>query len=373
MARSGARDSVRVGVLFSQTGVFAATEMAHLQGTILGIARVNAEGGIAGRPIEPIICNPAGDVAEFKHLAHALLVEAEVTNIFGCCTSTSRKALLPLVERANALLWYPTQFEGFEYSPNVVYGGACPNQHIVPLAEHLALQGRRRMFMVGTDYLYPRESNRVMGEMFAGLGGTVVGERYVPIGAGIESFAEVFAAARAAQADVLFSTVVGLSMIALARAYRTCGLDAAAMPIACIGLGEMEIALGEAELFCGHITTSPYLEAIASADNAAFVLALHARYGDRAHGNSLIASSYAQVGMFARAAAEAGCAEPDRIKAIMPDLSFAAPHGTIRWDAESHCTYLQPRIAVANRAGSFEIVAEASEMVRPDPYLVAYR
>src|SRR5471032_1816030 len=160
-----ADDGWRIGVLYSRTGVTAATESEHFFGTVLAIEEVNAAGGIDGRPLDPVVYDPKSEPDEYRSLATRMLQEDDVTVIFGCSTSSSRKAVLPVIERNNALLWYCSIYEGFEYSPNVIYTGAVPNQNSMQLAAYLLRNHGQRFFLVGTDYIYPRESNRIMRDM----------------------------------------------------------------------------------------------------------------------------------------------------------------------------------------------------------------
>ena len=183
MARSQHRGTTsepwRVGVLFSTTGFMAVIEETQLRGTLLAIDEINSGGGIDGREIMPVLYNPASETSAFGHYAKRLMVTDDITTIFGCYTSSSRKAVLPVVERLNGLLWYPTLYEGFEFSPNVIYTGAAPNQNSVALCRFLIANYGLRFYFVGSDYIYPRESNRIMRGIVRSNGGQVAGERYV--------------------------------------------------------------------------------------------------------------------------------------------------------------------------------------------------
>ena len=154
-------------------------EETQLRGTLIAIDEINDRGGVNGRPIEPIVYDPGSEIRSYGQYAKRLMVEDGVSTIFGCYTSSSRKAVLPVVERLDGLLWYPTLYEGFEFSPNVIYTGATPNQNSVQLCRALMSQFGNRFFFVGSDYVYPRESNRVMRELVRNNGGTIVGERYL--------------------------------------------------------------------------------------------------------------------------------------------------------------------------------------------------
>ncbi|MDW3117020.1 MAG: transporter substrate-binding protein [Roseovarius pacificus] len=149
-------ESWKIGLLFSVTGVTSIIERSQLNGALLAIDQINAKGGVLGRPLEPVRYDPASVVKRYGELAEKLIVEDKISVIFGCYMSSSRKEVLPVVERRNALFFYPTLYEGFEYSPNVIYGGACPNQNSVPLANFLMNTYGKRVFFVGSDYIYPR-------------------------------------------------------------------------------------------------------------------------------------------------------------------------------------------------------------------------
>src|ERR1700757_783247 len=182
-AKQSDREVWRVGVLFSRSGLMAVTESEHFFGTALAIEEINKAGGILGREIEVIAYDPGSAPETFRKMADRLLTEDGASIIFGCSHSAERKAVLPAIERRNGLLWYPSLYEGFEYSPNVVYTGACPNQNSFPLAEYLVRNHGRRVLMAGSDYIYPRESNRIMRDLVESYGGKNVDEVYVPMAA----------------------------------------------------------------------------------------------------------------------------------------------------------------------------------------------
>ena len=164
---AGDEDGISIGVLFSQTGPMAVTEIAHLKGTLLAIEEINASGGVNGQKFIPIIEEPASNPATYRELARKLVAKDRVSVIFGCCSSASRKAVLPVVERYGALLFYPSFYEGFEYSPNVIYTGATANQMVPPLANFLFQNYGKKFCLVGSDYIYPREINRILKEFLA--------------------------------------------------------------------------------------------------------------------------------------------------------------------------------------------------------------
>ena len=265
-ARTGA--PWRVGVLFSRTGFMALIEETQLRGTLMAIEEINAQGGVNGREILPVLYDPASEPSSFGHYAKRLMVADDVTMIFGCYTSSSRKAVLPVVERLNGLLWYPTLYEGFELSPNVIYTGAAPNQNSVELCCYLMQRYGNRFFFIGSDYIYPRESNRIMREVVRRNGGTVVGETYLSLRAQRRDFRPVMRAIRELRPDAIFSTVVGDSTTYLYQSYAETGLDPKTTPIASLTTTETEIRAMGFDVGEHHITAAPYFQNVGGDSNA---------------------------------------------------------------------------------------------------------
>ena len=210
----------------------AVIEETQLRATLLALDEINRSGGVNGHEIVPVIYDPQSDAQTYARCARRLMIEDGVTMIFGCYTSSSRKAVLPVVERLNGLLWYPTLYEGFEFSSNIIYTGAAPNQNSVVLCSYLAQTYGTRFFFVGSDYVYPRESNRVMRELLRARGCTVAGETYLDLRSKQNDFRPVMRRIKDSGADVIFSTVVGNSTLYLYRAFAEAGLDARVTPIA---------------------------------------------------------------------------------------------------------------------------------------------
>jgi ABC-type branched-subunit amino acid transport system substrate-binding protein len=238
-----ADDGWRIGVLHSRSGATGVTESEHFFGTALAIEEINGLGGVLDRPLLPVAYDPKGDADEYRRLATRLLLEDEVNVIFGCSRSSSRKAVLPVIERNNALLWYCSFYEGFEYSSNVIYTGAVPNQNSVQLAAYLLKNRGRRFFLIGADYIFPRESNRVMREMVEQHGGEILEEVYVPLEATEAQLQDVMRDIADAQPDVIFCTIVGQSARRLYQIYREHGLDPRRMPIASLSMVEEEVRM----------------------------------------------------------------------------------------------------------------------------------
>jgi len=255
----------------------------------------------------------------------------------------------------------------------VIYGGPCANQHILPLARYLLADGRRRMLIIGSDYVFPREANRIMREAFEHSGGTVIGEHYAGFDADRSRFTEILKAEDSDPPDVIFSSLVGPSIPTLFEAYGALGWDPAATPIASINLAEHRYAAAEQRLFYGHLVATHYVGSAADAANRRFLGLLQWRYGRQARADAFMASSYSQIQMFAAAAALARSTATGAIVEALPEVDIESPEGPARFDAESHYTYLQPRIARVGETGDFMIVEEAAGAIKPDPYLLGYR
>ncbi len=359
----------RVGVLFSRSGLMAVSETEHFLGTALAIQEINRAGGVLGREIEVVAHDPASDPATYRRLADRLLTEDGISVIFGCSTSAERKAVLPAIERRNGLLWYPSLYEGFEYSPNVLYTGAAPNQNSFPLADYLVRNVGRRMFLIGADYVYPRETNRIMRSLVEAYHGEIVGEVYLPMDAPDTLLRGALARARAAAPEVLFSTVVGRTAQRFHQLYREAGLDPARMPIASLTMAEGEVREIGAALCEGHITASTYFGSLDTPANRRFVADFQAAYGAARPTSMWSAGSYAQVKLFALALERAATLDTQRLVEASYTVALDAPEGPMRIDAENNHAWLTPRIGRLRADGSFAEVWRAAAPIKPDPYL----
>ena len=362
----------RVGVLFSSSGFMALIEETQLRGTLLAIDEINAAGGINGRELVPVIYDPASESAAFGRYARRLMVEDRVTTIFGCYTSSSRKAVLPVVERLNGLLWYPTLYEGFEFSPNVIYTGAAPNQNSVALCRYLMDHYGPRFYFVGSDYIYPRESNRIMHELLRANGGEVVGETYLSLRARQRDFLPVIRDIRRLQPDVIFSTVVGDSTVHLYQSYADAGFDPKVMPIASLTTTEAEIRAMGFDVGEGHVTAAPYFEGVAGPSNSSFVARYKKRYGADEPTNMCVEAAYFQVHIFAKALEQTNSTDTDLLRSMVLGSTFAAPQGRVSINASCSHADLWTRIGRVNRRGQFDVVQQSLSPVLADPYLIGY-
>lgn len=360
----------RVGVLFSQTGVTSAIEQSQLNATLLAIDEINAAGGVLNRLVEPVIYDPASDEKKFRALAERLFVTDRIRLLMGCYMSSARKAVLPVVESHRGLLFYPTLYEGFEYSRRCIYSGAAPNQNSLQLARYLLSNFGNRFLLVGSNYIYPYESNRLMTDFVMQGRGEVLDELYVPLQANEADFDKVIRRIKKTSPDVIFSTVVGSSTATFYKAYRAAGFDPARMPIASLTTSEAEVAGMSREAAEGHITAAPFFETLMTPAARLFVQSYKNKYGPDAPVPAAAEAAYFQTHLAMRALARCGSDDPERVVAEVRDSEFDAPQGRIKIDPENNHAYLWSRIARLDQNAKFQVVWNPGVRIKPDPYCV---
>ncbi|WP_454643756.1 transporter substrate-binding domain-containing protein [Bradyrhizobium liaoningense] len=358
----------RVGVLFSQTGVTQAIERTQLEATLLAIEEINAAGGVLGQPIEPVIYDPGSDPKKFRSFAERLFQVDRIRLLFGCYMSSTRKAVLPVVEAHRGLLFYPTLYEGFEYSRHCIYTGAAPNQNSIQLAKFLLSTYGNRFLFVGSNYIYPYESNRLMADLVLQGKGVVLDEVYVPLYPEAKDFEKVIGRIKKTSPDVIFSTVVGSGTSNFYRAYCAAGFDPTRLPIASLTTSEAEIAEIGVEAAEGHITAAPFFETLSSPAAKRFVARFKDRYGAEAPVTAAAEAAYFQVHLAMRAVAKCGSDDPEQVLINLRDAEYDAPQGRVRIDPENNHTWLWPRIARIDRQGRFQVVWNPGVRIKPDPY-----
>ncbi len=367
----GNTNPVKVGVLYSRAGVTSRAEFSQLMGTYFAIREINDAGGIDGRELIPIHYDPASIPNNYKTLATRLVRDDNVNVIFGCYMSSQRKAVVPVVEKWHRLLMYPTIYEGFEFSGNVIYTGAAPNQNSAQLLEYMTRNFGARVYLVGSDYIYPYESNRIMSDFILGQpGGEKLGERYIKLDASEKDFVGIVQDIKDQQPDWVFSTVVGKGTRMFYQAYADAGLDPARMPIASLTTCEAEASEMGAAVAAGHITAAPYFQSIDTNANRACLARFRAMFNGEAEPNMCWEAAYFQVHMFANAMRRAGSDDVDRLLPYLLGSEFDAPQGRVRIDPTNHHTRLHPRIGRVGANGQFVVVAQSPHGVEPDPYLV---
>ena len=312
--------------------------------------------------------DPASDPATFADKARKLVLSDRCVSVFGSYTSASRKAVLPVFEKRKNLYWYPTLYEGRECSKNVIYTGAVPNQQQDEFVPWLVENFGKRWYLIGSNYIYPKEENNYCKKLLASLGAEVVNEEYVPLGH--SEFSSVVNKFRSEKPDVIFSTVVGDSVVALHRQYRAAGLDPETMPMASLTTSENEVAAMGGDAAAGHFTSAPYFMVWDSPENQKFVEAYRSRWGADKVTHFVSEPSYFQVYMFKQAVEKLAPSDisPANIREAVKGVELTAPQGPVKLDGSTLHTYLWPKIGQCQSDGQFKILKQSPNWLEPVPY-----
>jgi urea transport system substrate-binding protein len=363
-------NSVKVGLLNSLSGTMAVSETTVNRSLNLAIEEINADGGVLGKELDPVTEDGASEPTVFAEKAAKLIRQDCVAAVFGGWTSASRKAMLPVFEAQDSLLFYPVQYEGLEASPNIFYTGATTNQQIVPALDHLREQGHRRIFLVGSDYVFPRTANRIINAYAAAHGMEVVGEEYVPMGS--TEFSTIVNKLLASDADAVFNTLNGDSNVAFFRQYTSVGLEAGEVPVVSVSVAEEEITGIGVENVAGQLTSWNYYQTVDTPENERFVRAFQDRYGAGRVTSDPMEAAYTSVHLWRAMVEKAGSFDVDAVREAADGTVVEAPEGTVEVDGETQHVTKTPRIGRIREDGLIETVEEAAEPVVPDPFLTGY-
>lgn len=377
-ATLSAGEPIKVGLLFSLTGALAVPEEDSTLVMQYAIDEINAAGGINGSPIEPVIIDAKSDFSVYTAKARELILRDRVLSIFGCYTSASRKAILPIVMERENLLFYPTCYEGAECTQNTICTGPLANQHSFDLIPYMVEQFGPKVFFVGSNYVWPKESNKNAKVWLENAGGELLGEEYIPLGS--SEFGPVINKIKAAKPDFIFSTVVGASDIAFHRQFKQEGLNVDNMPIASLTTGEIETKAMGAEFGAGHFLSAPYFQNMDNPTNNKFVEGfLSSPYGKNGVTHYNMEETYTSAYVF-----KAGLEKAIETHGIEDVTSVnlrdacagiklsadVSPEGEVWIDEDNYNTWLVPKIGQCQADGSFVIVKEAPEHVAPDPFSI---
>ncbi|ENH95624.1 urea ABC transporter urea-binding protein [Gracilibacillus halophilus YIM-C55.5] len=363
-------DTIKVGILHSLSGTMAISETSVQQAELLAIEEINENGGVLGKQLEPVVEDGASDWPTFAEKAGKLLEQDQVAAIFGGWTSASRKAMLPVVEENNGLLFYPVQYEGMESSPNIFYTGAAPNQQIVPAVNWLLENKGDSFFLLGSDYVFPRTANAAIKAQLEAKGGELVGEEYTPLGH--TDYNTVIAKIRSEQPEVIFNTLNGDSNVAFFKQLSDAGITPEDTTVLSVSVAEEEIKGIGAEVIEGHLTSWNYYQTTDTSENEAFVENYKAAYGDDAVTADPIEAGYFGVHLWAKAVEKAGTTDVEAVKEAAKGISYDAPNGTVTIDGDNQHVYKTVRIGEVQSDGMIEQVWQSEEPIKPDPFLEGY-
>ena len=359
------------GILFSVSGSYGTIGRSLLNGAMLACQQINGDPDFGIR-LKPVFCDPGSDLSAYAPAVENLLAQG-ISQVVGCYTSSSRKEVIPVFEKRDALLWYPTHYEGFESSANVIYTGSAPNHHILPLVDYLVRHVGRRVFCVGSNYIWGWESNRVLREELASRRGQVVGERYLAVG---ETDVEcLIQAIFEAEPDVVFNSLIGDSAYAFFREFRKAcearGIDQIKRyPIASCNLSEPELDSIGPEAIEGHLSSSVYFASIATDENRQFVSCYQAAFPLEHAPCAEAEAAYIAVILLAKSLRAANSDALRAVKTCAAHQRLSAPQGEVSIDPNTLHAYLTPRIGRSRKDGQFDIIFDAGRPVAPDPYLI---
>ncbi len=359
---------IRVGILHSMSGTMAISETPVVDAVLLVIKQINKNGGLlGGRKVVPILADGRSDWPTFAKESRRLLSDEKVCAVFGCWTSASRKTVRPIFEELGGLLFYPVQYEGLEQSPNIVYLGAAPNQQIIPAVKWAFDNlGSRRFYLVGSDYVFPRAANAVIGDQVKALGAQVVGEDYIPLGrTDVESMVAKIVAAKP---DVILNTINGDTNLAFFKALRAAGISPKMIPTISFSIGESELPSLNPSTCAGDYAVWNYFQSLDGPRNAAFVEAFRKRYGADRVVSDPMEAAYCAVNLWAQAVEDAGTENTDAVRKTILDQSMAAPEGVILIDPETQHAWRPVRVGRIRADGQFDIVWDSHRPVRPQPF-----
>jgi len=376
------KDTIKVGILHSLSGTMAISETVLKDTVLMAIDEINAKGGVLGKKLEPVIVDPASNWPLFAEKTKQLLTQDKVAVIFGCWTSVSRKSVLPVVEELNGLLFYPVQYEGEELSKNVFYTGAAPNQQAIPAVDYLMSKdggGAKRWVLLGTDYVYPRTTNKILRAYLKskGVKESDIDEKYTPFGhsdyqtivADVKKFA-------AGGKTAVISTINGDSNVPFYKELGNQGLKATDVPVVAFSVGEEELRGVDTKPLVGHLAAWNYFMSIKAPANdsfkskwAAYAKAKKLPGADKPLTNDPMEATYIGVYMWKQAVEKAKSFDTDKVVAAMAGQTFTAPSGiTSKMDEKNHHLHKAVFIGEIKADGQFNVVWKTPGPVKAQPW-----
>ncbi|GIH92149.1 urea ABC transporter substrate-binding protein [Planobispora siamensis] len=369
-AAAGGDDTIKVGILHSLSGTMAISEVTVRDAELLAIEEINKAGGVLGKQLVPVVEDGASDWPTFAEKATKLIRQDKVATTFGGWTSASRKAMLPVFERSKALLWYPVQYEGLESSPYIFYTGATTNQQIIPGLDYLKEQGKKKLFLVGSDYVFPRTANKIIKAYAAANGMEILGEEYTPLGH--TEYGTLTNKVVQAKPDAVFNTLNGDSNVAFFKQLKSAGVTAEEMPVLSVSVAEEEVTGIGVDNIAGHPVAWNYYQTTDTPANKKFVEAFKARYGAAKVTSDPMEAGYNAVYLWAEAVKKAGTVEVEAVRKAAGGIALERPEGLVTIDGENQHMYKTARIGIIQPDGLIKEVWNSGEPIKPDPYLKGY-
>lgn len=378
------KDTIKVGILHSLSGTMAISETVLKDTALMAIEEINAKGGVLGKKLEPVVVDPASNWPLFAEKTKQLLTQDKVAVIFGCWTSVSRKSVLPVVEELNGLLFYPVQYEGEELSKNVFYTGAAPNQQAIPAVEYLMSKdggGAKRFVLLGTDYVYPRTTNKILRAFLKskGVAESDIMEEYTPFGHSDYQtiIAKVKKFAGEGKKTAVISTINGDSNVPFYKELGNAGLKAKDVPVVAFSVGEEELRGVDTKPLVGHLAAWNYFMSVKNPTNTEFTKKWGAYaktkgiagHKDKPLTNDPMEATYIGVYMWKQAVEKAKSTDVDKVIAAMAGQTFKAPSGfTAKMDEKNHHLHKPVFIGEVKADGQFNVVWKTPGPVKAKPW-----
>lgn len=359
-------DTIKVGILHSLTGTMAANENNLVDATLFAIEQINQAGGILGKMIQPIVADGKSDPTVFAQEAERLITQEKVAVIFGCWTSSSRKAVKEIVEKYDNLLFYPVEYEGLEESKNIIYTGSPPSQQIIPGTIWAYKNLGQRFFLVGSDYIFPRTAHEIIKKLVSMLKGEVVGEEYIPLGS--SDVSAVVEKIIQTNPTVIINTINGDTNASFIEHLREKRISPEKIPSMFFSISEPDFKSFKLTGIAGYYATWSYFQSIPTNQNRAFVKNFRKKYGnDRLIGDPM-ETAYFGVYLWAQTVQEIQSTAIDKLQTALKNQKYNAPAGIVYIDNKNNHTWKITRIGKATHNKQFTTVWDAKKPVRPEPY-----
>lgn len=355
---------IKIGVLHSLTGTMAVSEKPLVDAVRLAVEELNDQGGLLGLPLEMIVADGKSDPAVFAVEAERLIEKEQVSVLFGCWTSACRKAVKPVLEKHRHLLFYPVQYEGMEQSANILYTGASPNQQIVPGTRWAIQEFGSRVYLLGSDYIFPRTANIIITDLINAAGGEILGERYLPLGdTDVAALIEDIALKKP---DVVLNTLNGDSNAVFFSALAKAGLGD--LPLVSFSVEESGMLAWNGGQLTRHYGVWSYFQSLPSEENQRFVTVYKNRFGVNRVISDPMEAAYVGVKLWAQAVWAVNSSEPERVNSALLRQSIKSPSGIAAVDAGTRHLWKMIRVAKVRPDGQFEQVFACSAPLRPTPW-----
>ncbi|WP_442974948.1 urea ABC transporter substrate-binding protein [Ruminococcus sp.] len=364
--------TVKVGLLHSLTGSMAISEKSVSDAEKLAISEINEAGGVLGKQIEYSEEDGASDPSTFATKAEKLIDQDGITTVFGCWTSSSRKAVKSIFEDYNALLFYPVQYEGMESSSNIVYTGAAPNQQIVPAIEYLIEKGYKKFFLLGSDYVFPRTANEIIKAQVEDAGLEIVGTEYADMDQ--TDFSTIISKIESSKPDVIINTLNGTGNVSFFKQMSEKNYTSKEYMTMSFSIAEEEVATIGADILKGHMVSWNYYQTTDTEKNKSFVSAYKEMFGKDRVTSDPAEAAYDAVYLWKAAVEKVNSFEVDDILSAIKtgEISFDAPEGEVKIDGDNQHLYKKVRVGQVGEDGLINEIYATDEAVKPDPYLETY-